>query len=128
MKSKDKVWENKSHKLCGIYSLTKYFSSEISKILAFSFHVILSLCLLATHIKLSAFGKHLLLCFSGIQNVLSLFCAVLTENKVLFHSASFQRLSDACRALESLMFPLKYRWSFLLVFLLFSNYALIIND
>ncbi|MCQ4078837.1 hypothetical protein FK519_29165, partial [Klebsiella pneumoniae] len=27
----------------------------------------------------------------------------------LFHSASFQRLSDACRALESLMFPLKYR-------------------
>ncbi|OXB80532.1 UNVERIFIED_CONTAM: hypothetical protein H355_016322, partial [Colinus virginianus] len=47
--------------------------------------------------------------FKGIQNVLSLFCAVLTENKVLFHSASFQRLSDACRALESLMFPLKYR-------------------
>ena len=55
------------------------------------------------------FGKHLLFVLSGIQNVLSLFCAVLTENKVLFHSASFQRLSDACRALESLMFPLKYR-------------------
>ncbi|CAM4572972.1 unnamed protein product [Lepidochelys olivacea] len=49
----------------------------------------------------------------GIQNVLSLFCAVLTENKVLFHSASFQRLSDACRALESLMFPLKYSYPYI---------------
>lgn len=59
---------------------------------------------------------HLLLCFSvvfpspGIQNVLSLFCAVLTEHKVLFHSTSYQRLGEACRALEALMFPLKYRW------------------
>ncbi|KAM4846605.1 myotubularin-related protein 13 isoform 3-T3 [Thomomys bottae] len=49
----------------------------------------------------------------GIQNVLNLFCAVLTENKVLFHSASFQRLSDACRALESLMFPLKYSYPYI---------------
>ncbi|KAM7163505.1 myotubularin-related protein 13 isoform 4-T4 [Macrochelys suwanniensis] len=49
----------------------------------------------------------------GIQNVLSLFCAVLTESKVLFHSASFQRLSDACRALESLMFPLKYSYPYI---------------
>lgn len=50
-------------------------------------------------------------CFSvlGIQNVLSLFCAVLTEHKVLFHSTSYQRLEEACRALEALMFPLKYR-------------------
>ena len=46
---------------------------------------------------------------SGIQNVLSLFCAVLTEHKVLFHSTSYQRLGEACRALEALMFPLKYR-------------------
>lgn len=46
---------------------------------------------------------------SGIQNVLSLFCAVLTEHKVLFHSSSYQRLGEACRALEALMFPLKYR-------------------
>lgn len=47
--------------------------------------------------------------FTGIQNVLSLFCAVLTEHKVLFHSTSYQRLEEACRALEALMFPLKYR-------------------
>ncbi|KAM4721930.1 myotubularin-related protein 13 [Rhinophrynus dorsalis] len=49
----------------------------------------------------------------GIQNVLSLLCAVLTENKVLFHSSSFQRLSDACRALESLMYPLKYSYPYI---------------
>ncbi|XP_075694275.1 myotubularin-related protein 13 isoform X1 [Rhinoderma darwinii] len=49
----------------------------------------------------------------GIQNVLSLLCAVLTENKVLFHSSSFQRLSDACRALEALMFPLKYSYPYI---------------
>ncbi|XP_075423198.1 myotubularin-related protein 13 isoform X1 [Ascaphus truei] len=49
----------------------------------------------------------------GIQNVLSLFCAVLTENKVLFHSSSFQRLSEASRALEALMFPLKYSYPYI---------------
>ncbi|KAG8438338.1 hypothetical protein GDO86_008863 [Hymenochirus boettgeri] len=49
----------------------------------------------------------------GIQNVLNLFCAILTENKVLFHSTSFQRLSNACRALESLMFPLKYSYPYI---------------
>lgn len=54
-----------------------------------------------------------LLCLPGIQNVLSLFCAVLTEHKVLFHSTSYQRLGEACRALEALMFPLKYRYAFM---------------
>uniref|UniRef100_A0A3B3QJM1 SET binding factor 2 n=1 Tax=Paramormyrops kingsleyae TaxID=1676925 RepID=A0A3B3QJM1_9TELE len=49
----------------------------------------------------------------GIQNVLSLFSAVLTEHRVLFHSTSSQRLSDACRALESLMFPLKYSYPYI---------------
>ncbi|XP_040183909.1 myotubularin-related protein 13 isoform X2 [Rana temporaria] len=49
----------------------------------------------------------------GIQNVLSLLCAVLTENKVLFHSSSFQRLSDASRALEALMYPLKYSYPYI---------------
>uniref|UniRef100_A0A4W4G0Y4 SET binding factor 2 n=1 Tax=Electrophorus electricus TaxID=8005 RepID=A0A4W4G0Y4_ELEEL len=49
----------------------------------------------------------------GIQNVLSLFCAVLTEHKVLFHSMSYQRLGEACRALEALMFPLKYSYPYI---------------
>ncbi|XP_065117576.1 myotubularin-related protein 13 isoform X2 [Paramisgurnus dabryanus] len=49
----------------------------------------------------------------GIQNVLSLFCAVLTEHKILFHSSSYQRLGEACRALESLMFPLRYSYPYI---------------
>uniref|UniRef100_A0A8C7U4V5 SET binding factor 2 n=1 Tax=Oncorhynchus mykiss TaxID=8022 RepID=A0A8C7U4V5_ONCMY len=49
----------------------------------------------------------------GIQNVLSLFCAVLTEHKVLFHSTSYQRLGEASRALEALMFPLKYSYPYI---------------
>ncbi|NP_001411998.1 myotubularin-related protein 13 isoform 5 [Homo sapiens] len=67
------------------------------------------------HDSLPITGTSVALLFQqlGIQNVLSLFCAVLTENKVLFHSASFQRLSDACRALESLMFPLKYSYPYI---------------
>ncbi|XP_035251970.1 myotubularin-related protein 13-like isoform X1 [Anguilla anguilla] len=60
-------------------------------------------------------GKSVALLFQqlGIQNVLSLFCAVLTEHKVLFHSISYQRLGDACRALEALMFPLKYSYPYI---------------
>lgn len=45
----------------------------------------------------------------GITNVLILFCAALTEHKILFLSSSYQRLTDACRALLALLFPLKYR-------------------
>lgn len=41
--------------------------------------------------------------------MLCLFCAALTEHKILFLSSSYQRLTDACRALLALMFPLKYR-------------------
>ncbi|XP_069485609.1 myotubularin-related protein 5 isoform X7 [Ambystoma mexicanum] len=48
----------------------------------------------------------------GIQNVLSLFCAALTEHKILFLSKSYQRLTDACRALMALMFPLKYSFTY----------------
>lgn len=46
---------------------------------------------------------------SGIINVLYLFCAALTEHKILFLSSSYQRLTDACRGLLAIMFPLKYR-------------------
>uniref|UniRef100_A0A671SLQ0 Myotubularin-related protein 5-like n=1 Tax=Sinocyclocheilus anshuiensis TaxID=1608454 RepID=A0A671SLQ0_9TELE len=44
----------------------------------------------------------------GIVNVLCLFCAALTEHKILFLSSSYQRLTDACRALLAIMFPLKW--------------------
>ncbi|XP_048342698.1 myotubularin-related protein 13 isoform X3 [Sphaerodactylus townsendi] len=67
------------------------------------------------HDSLPVTGTSVALLFQqlGIQNVLSLFCAVLTENKILFHSASYQRLSDACRALESLIYPLKYSYPYI---------------
>ncbi|XP_070267451.1 LOW QUALITY PROTEIN: myotubularin-related protein 5 [Myotis yumanensis] len=48
----------------------------------------------------------------GITNVLSLFCAALTEHKVLFLSRSYQRLSEACRGLLALLFPLRYSFTY----------------
>ncbi|XP_030072863.1 myotubularin-related protein 5 isoform X3 [Microcaecilia unicolor] len=48
----------------------------------------------------------------GITNVLCLFCAALNEHKILFLSSSYQRLTDACRALMALMFPLKYSFTY----------------
>lgn len=44
----------------------------------------------------------------GIKNVLLLFCAIMTENKVLFHSKSYSRLTECCKALTALMYPFKY--------------------
>ncbi|CAG5102004.1 Similar to sbf2: Myotubularin-related protein 13 (Xenopus laevis) [Cotesia congregata] len=44
----------------------------------------------------------------GIRNVLVLFCAVMTEHKILFHSASYSRLTESCRALTALMYPFRY--------------------
>ncbi|XP_029848288.2 myotubularin-related protein 13 isoform X2 [Ixodes scapularis] len=44
----------------------------------------------------------------GIHNVVTLFCAAMTELKILLHSRSYSRLNDACSALTSLMFPFKY--------------------
>lgn len=44
----------------------------------------------------------------GMKNVLLLYCAAMTEHKILFHSSSYSRLTESCRALTSLMYPLKY--------------------
>ncbi|XP_054263415.1 myotubularin-related protein 13 [Macrosteles quadrilineatus] len=44
----------------------------------------------------------------GIRNSLVLFCAVMTEQKILFQSRSYSRLTEACRALTALMYPFKY--------------------
>lgn len=49
-----------------------------------------------------------LLYVPGIRNVLVLFCAVMTEHKILFHSKSYARLTDGCRALIALMYPFRY--------------------
>ncbi|XP_040199121.1 myotubularin-related protein 5 isoform X6 [Rana temporaria] len=48
----------------------------------------------------------------GITNVLCLFCAALTEHKILFLSRSYQRLTEGCRALLAIMFPLRYSFTY----------------
>jgi len=45
--------------------------------------------------------------FAGIRNVLYLLCAIMTEHKILFHSKSYSRLTEGCRALIALMYPFK---------------------
>lgn len=32
----------------------------------------------------------------------------MTEHKILFHSSSYSRLSESCRAITALMYPLRY--------------------
>lgn len=49
----------------------------------------------------------------GIRNVLTLFCACMTELKILFYSQSFNRLTEACTALASLMYPMRYSHVFI---------------
>lgn len=49
----------------------------------------------------------------GIRNVLWLVMAALTEQKILFHSESFSRLTDSCTALTALLYPLRYSHVFI---------------
>lgn len=49
----------------------------------------------------------------GIHAVVTLFSAVMSEHKILFHSKSYSRLQDACHALTSLMYPFKYTHTYI---------------
>ena len=49
----------------------------------------------------------------GIRNVLWLVMAALTEQKILFHSEAFSRLTDSCTALIALLYPLRYSHVFI---------------
>lgn len=60
-------------------------------------------CLLVTGSCVSLLFKQL-----GKKNVLLLYCAAMTEHKILFHSTSYSRLTESCRALTALMYPLRY--------------------
>ena len=42
--------------------------------------------------------------------MLALFCAALTENKILFYSSSYSQLTHATQAMLALMYPLKFRY------------------
>ncbi|XP_071510955.1 LOW QUALITY PROTEIN: myotubularin-related protein 13-like [Diadema antillarum] len=49
----------------------------------------------------------------GIHNVITLFAAMLTDQKILFHCRSYTRLTEACGAIISLLFPLKYSYVYI---------------
>uniref|UniRef100_A0ABM0M8D4 LOW QUALITY PROTEIN: myotubularin-related protein 13-like n=1 Tax=Saccoglossus kowalevskii TaxID=10224 RepID=A0ABM0M8D4_SACKO len=50
---------------------------------------------------------------TSIHNVLCLFCAAMTDSKVLFLSSSYSRLTDASTALLAILFPLKYSYVYI---------------
>ena len=64
----------------------------------------------SSHPEVPATGCRVSLLFQqlGIRAVLTLFSAVLTEQKILLHSASYSRLTDSATALTSLIYPLRY--------------------
>jgi myotubularin-related protein 5/13 len=49
----------------------------------------------------------------GIDHVVTIFCAALSDIKILFFSRSYWKLTEACKAVESLLFPLKYCYTFI---------------
>ncbi|EDV28505.1 uncharacterized protein TRIADDRAFT_51481 [Trichoplax adhaerens] len=57
---------------------------------------------------ISSFFKHF-----GIQNSLTLFCAILTESRILFTSSSFSTLSLICHGLLALIFPVQFSHVFI---------------
>ncbi|XP_053616581.1 myotubularin-related protein 13 [Plodia interpunctella] len=56
----------------------------------------------------TATAVHMLLRLLGIHNSVTLWCAVMSEHKVLLVSLAAARLAAACRALAALMFPFRY--------------------
>lgn len=56
---------------------------------------------------------HMLLRLLGIHNSVTLWCAVMSEHKVLLVSLAAARLAAACRALAALMFPFRYAHVFI---------------
>ena len=58
----------------------------------------------------------------GIVNVFKLVCAVAADFKVLFFSRSYIKLYESCKALESLLFPLKYTGVFVPVLPCFGSF------
>lgn len=49
----------------------------------------------------------------GINNVVELFYALLTEHKILFYSQSYTRLNEACQGLIAMMYPFKYSHTYI---------------
>nr|CAB3265877.1 myotubularin-related protein 13-like [Phallusia mammillata] len=49
----------------------------------------------------------------GILNILNILCAALVDQKLLFYSCSYNRLTEACNALVALMYPFSYSYPYI---------------
>jgi myotubularin-related protein 5/13 len=57
--------------------------------------------------------RNLFVFYLGIDHVVTIFCAALSDIKMLFFSRSYWKLTEACKAVESLLYPLKYCYTFI---------------
>ena len=58
----------------------------------------------------------------GISHVIKLICSILADFKIIFFSRSYSKLTEACIALESLLFPLKYGGVFVPILPCFDSF------
>ncbi|CAH1786112.1 unnamed protein product [Owenia fusiformis] len=49
----------------------------------------------------------------SINTIIQLFCAALSDHKILFLSNSYNRLTSACQALTALLYPFKYTYVYI---------------
>uniref|UniRef100_H2Y622 Myotubularin-related protein 13 n=1 Tax=Ciona savignyi TaxID=51511 RepID=H2Y622_CIOSA len=64
------------------------------------------------HLPVTRASVAMLLRQLGILNVLNILCAALVDQKLLFYSCSYSRLSEACNALTALMYPFVYSYPY----------------
>ncbi|CAF0873557.1 unnamed protein product [Rotaria sordida] len=68
---------------------------------------------------------------SEIDHVVTIFYAALSDMKILFFSRSYWKLTEACKAVESLLYPLKcwYKLTiFIIIFSLFDGLWIDLDD
>ncbi|CAK8676970.1 unnamed protein product [Clavelina lepadiformis] len=65
------------------------------------------------HLPITRSSVTMLLRQLGILNVLNILSAALIDQKLLFYSCSYTRLTEACNALTALMYPFKYSYPYI---------------
>ena len=58
----------------------------------------------------------------GISHVIKLICSILADFKIIFFSRSYSKLTEACIAIEALLFPLKYGGVFVPILPCFDSF------
>lgn len=91
-----------------VYNLYKL--TQKARINATSTRVLLIQCAIINFIRVYELQLHEYQ-ISGMQNVLAIFSSLINDQKILLYSQSFNRLTEACHALRSLIYPLKYGYT-----------------